>query len=254
MIADGSPATKLARLVAPLFVVLLAMGPAASDPVKALMANLPDKVQAALELMDGDDRRLLALRSYLRSARTLEDRWSWTAEEIERYQGSEAQKKALEAVDAVISAFEERNPGYSLYVNTRVRSLDEQIDKWNRNDTVSAGAAEIAAGLKSWLTDHPEAGEADVRSFLKSFSLDTTVSLAAPGLTAHGRAHAFDFQVMQDGSIVVGANTRIIETVWNADGWTDRLKQAVTASGAPFVGPLERPHEPWHYDYVGWKP
>ena len=38
---------------------------------------------------------------------------------------------------------------------------------------------------------------------------------------------------------------------WLADGWRDKLSAAVIASGAEFVGPLEKPDEPWHYSYRG---
>ena len=47
--------------------------------------------------------------------------------------------------------------------------------------------------LDAWLTD---------------FKPSKRANLAAPGLTLHGRAGAIDFQVMKDGRIYAGANSR----------------------------------------------
>lgn len=49
--------------------------------------------------------------------------------------------------------------------------------------------------------------------------------------------------------IVAGASTVDIPAIWIDDGWAERLKTAVVASGAPFVGPLRNPDEPRHFDY-----
>jgi hypothetical protein len=223
----------------------------AADPVAQLRVELPDVVDAALERMSGADRRLLALRSYLRSARSLEARWSWTDAEIDTYLASDASRMAFEAVDAVITAFEAQNPGYSLRVNTQVRSLDEQIAKWNRNVSVAAGARELEAAFAAWREAHPKAGARQASAFLSGWQPGRPVALAAPGLSPHGRARAFDFQVMKDGDIVAGADTGAIDDDWDEAGWTEKLAKAVKASGMPFAGPLAKPREPWHYEYKG---
>lgn len=223
----------------------------ADERIETLRETLPDKVQATLARMDGADRQLLALRSYLRGSRSLEKRWSWTQDEIDDYLKSDASRLAFEAVDLATRTFEEQNPGYSLHVNTKVRSLDVQIEHWNRNRSVAAGAVELGAAYAQWSADHEKASAAQIRAFLAGWKPTQPVSLAAPGLSPHGQARAFDFQIMQGGTIIAGTNTRIIDSVWDADGWTEKLKKAIKASGAPFRGPLEKPREPWHYDYYG---
>jgi len=60
---------------------------------------------------------------------------------------------------------------------------------------------------------------------------------------------AVDFVVMQGERTVAGASTADIPALWIGQGWAGRLKSAVEASGAPFVGPLRIPDEPWHFDY-----
>lgn len=239
------------RLAMLLIALTLALAlPAAADArIEALEATLPTRVQAALKRIDNKGRRMLALRSYLRSERSLEARWSWSAEEITDYEKSPARQRALDAVAAVIKAFEEKNPGFTLYVNAEVRSLDEQIGKWNDNASVGAGAAELEKDFADWARDHAKAKEAAARAFLTGWKPERRPMIAAPGLSPHGRAEAFDFQIMKDGAIIAPASTSIIDDVWEEDGWTARLKAAVKASGQPFDGPLENPEEPWHYEY-----
>ncbi|MGE0503678.1 MAG: hypothetical protein AB7I79_23875 [Rhizobiaceae bacterium] len=235
-------------------ILLFSCRASAQPQIEALTAGLPEKVHDALARIDGDGRRLLALRSYLRSARSLDSRWSWTRAEIEAYEGSEAHGQALRAIEKVTAAFEERNPGFTLRVNNNVRSLDEQIANWNRNASVASGAAEIAAAVSYWFSEQPRASEREFRAFLSAWKPSGAVFIAAPGLSPHGRAQAFDFQIARAGAVIAAANTRIIDSVWDADGWTERLKDAVSASGEPFEGPLENPREPWHYEYNPVRP
>jgi len=49
-------------------------------------------VAQTLAQLDGSGRQLLALRSYLRSAPCLAERWSWTQEQIEAFEGSPEQR------------------------------------------------------------------------------------------------------------------------------------------------------------------
>ncbi len=213
---------------------------------------LPPSDQAMAQIPDLG-RKLLALRSYVRAGSSLEERWSWTEAEIQAFEGSDEQKALLAEVAAVNAHFSRANPGYSLYANTRVRSLDVQIERWNSNESVGAAAAEMLAGWQAEFGDQLNASrELDsdaVRGWAASFRPSKRANLAAPGLTLHGQAHAIDFQVMQDGEIIAGANSKQIETVWRAKGWDQKLKASVDAAGPSFSGPLTAPDEPWHYDY-----
>jgi hypothetical protein len=79
---------------------------------------------------------------------------------------------------------------------------------------------------------------------------EVEASLAAPGLSAHGQARAFDFQVEHDGQIVAGLDADAAPARWDAAGWTAKLRAAVSSAGDRFVGPLKSPNEPWHYVYA----
>ena len=225
---------------------------AQADPMEALIEQLaPPPSDLALADIPDMGRKLLALRSYVRSARNIDKRWSWTESEIEAFQGSAEQNALLAEVAAVSAHFAAANPGYEIYANTRVRSLDVQIDHWNNNDSVGVAAAEI---LAAWEKDHGTTAEESIgpdqlRAWLSAFQGAKRSNLAAPGLSAHGRGHAIDFQVMKDGQIVAGADSRQIETVWRSDEWDVKLKESMDAAGPSFTGPLTSPNEPWHYNY-----
>lgn len=216
-------------------------------------ALAPPPSGEALALIPDPGRKLLALRSYLRAGPAIAARWSWTEAEIKAFQGSPEQKALLAAIAAVNAHFKAANPGYELYVHATVRSLDEQVGKWNANDSVGAAGAEI---LKAYMAAFGEAAlepaGAEARklgNWLRGFQPTKRANLAAPGMTLHGRANAIDFQVMKDGSIHAGANTKQVESVWRAEGWDVKLKASVDAAGPAFSGPLTNPDEPWHYDY-----
>jgi hypothetical protein len=36
---------------------------------------------------------------------------------------------------------------------------------------------------------------------------------------------------------------------WDSEGWTEKVRAAVTRASMKFTGPLASPREPWHYDY-----
>lgn len=229
----------------------------AAEPVNldAMVAVLaPPPSAEALALIPDPGRKLLALRSYLRAGKGLAERWSWTAEEVKAFEGSPAQAALNAEVNAVKAHFKAANPGYEIYVHATVRSLDEQIVKWNANDSVGVAGDEI---LKAYMVAFGQAGAqpsaaeaAKLSAWLRGFQSTKRANLAAPGLTLHGRASAIDFQVMKNGSIHAGANTKEVESVWRAEGWDKKLKASVTAAGPSFIGPLANPDEPWHYDYA----
>jgi hypothetical protein len=239
-----------------------AMGSAASgdrlaEIAAGLRAELDPKAAEAFDRIDGTGARLLAARSYLRAGAGLAARWSWTAEEIAAYEQSEEFRSASTEVDAVVLAFEAANPGYTLYVNRKARSLDTQISAWNENPTVRAAAAALEEAARAEVAGPAYAAGADPRSiarfreFLLGWRPAPRPNLAAPGLSPHGRLRAFDFQVQkQDGPIVARTSVRDAELEWDAPGWTEQLRAAVAVASTHLRGPLESPREPWHYDYV----
>lgn len=233
----------------------MAGGPAGAGPVDggtgtgldACVASaagaLPDKVRAALGAMDGTPRQALALRSYLRAG-NLDARWSWTDAEIEAYQDSPAHERAMAALARVQARFAETHPGYTLYVNTRVRSLDTQLQRWNTNASVGQAALQLEAPATRACGDDPDGFAA----WLRAWRPEPAPNLAAPGLSAHGQARAFDFQVMQGDVLVAGTDSRRIDTDWVDAGWAARLAELMAMDPA-FEGPLAQPTEPWHYAY-----
>jgi len=224
------------------------------DLLAELLTELapPPSDEALVEIPD-IGRKLLALRSYMRARSKLADRWSWTEEEVKNFQGSAEQQALLTELAAVSAHFAQANPGYEIYVNTRVRSLDVQIRNWNSNESVGSAAEEILAAWKDEFgADAQNSGKLDpapLRTWLYHFTITNHANIAAPGLTLHGQARAIDFQVMQDGKIIAGANSQQIEKVWRTDKWDVRLKESILAAGPSFNGPLVSPNEPWHYDY-----
>jgi len=219
----------------------------------AVSARLPDLVRPALARIAGDGRKLLAARAYLRAGAGIAERWSWTDEQIARYQNSDEYRAALTEIDKIKARFAELNPGYTLYVNTDVRSLDLQIVRWNENASVGGAADALSQDAMRVLATYPaRPGRAAVQRFigwLESWRPPTSPTLAAPGLSPHGRSRAFDFQIQQEATLVAGTDSTIIATVWDSGGWTQKLAAAVAVS-PHFRGPLSSPREPWHYEYV----
>jgi hypothetical protein len=209
----------------------------------------------ALQSIQGEPRRLLAIRSYLRADTSLEPRWSWTAQQISEYEQSSQYRALLQAIDAVNARFQSHNPGYSLFANTRVRSLDLQLRRWNENKSVASAARylfkatrdELARGYPS----SPDAADTQrFVAFLQSTVLEVPVSLAAPGLSLHGQSRAIDFQVQRGQTIVAGPDAASVGRVWHGQGWARKLAQAVKSEPAVFDGPLRIPDEPWHYEFT----
>nr|WP_298897877.1 hypothetical protein [uncultured Altererythrobacter sp.] len=212
----------------------------------------PQISKQAIAQIDDVGRRLLALRSYLRASATLSDRWSWTEQEIAEFQGSPEQIALLSEVQLIRDHFASHNPGYEIYANTKVRSLDVQIRRWNMNTSVGTQATHLMASLKAHFLEpgsKMELNPPNLRYWLKQYVLQDTPSLAAPGLTRHGQAKAIDFQVVQADRVVAGASIKQIQPIWIAEGWAERLAESIKAAGPSFIGPLKSPNEPWHYDF-----
>lgn len=261
MIASVLEATRLPALICGLLAFAVASfahagESALANHLTAIAATLGARERAVLSQIPELDRRLLALRAYVRAGADLDARWSWTQEEILRYERSAEYRRLLDDLDRVRVEFERRYPGYSLYANTQVRSLDVQLQRWNENAGVGRTAASLRRAAHAVLADAPDRPHAGSIDRFKRFLLDWRPSpaaapLAAPGLSAHGRMRAVDFQIVHEGRVVATTQVAAIAREWEATGWNRKLKQAIVASGVGFEGPLQSPNEPWHYEYRG---
>lgn len=229
--------------------------PTIDERIAALAEGLDPRAAAVLPAIHGTGRRLLAARAYLRNAGRIGERWSWTAAQAAEFAGS-AEGRALEsAIARVACAFAAANPGYALWVNPEFRSLELQLERWNANYRVGRAGddllAQVTRGLAEAERRNPAApaGAADLRRLLEDARPDPVPTLAAPGLSLHGRMRAVDFQVTADGAIVAGTDSASIRAAWIASGWKERLRAAVAAADAGFHGPLAVPDEPWHYEF-----
>jgi hypothetical protein len=101
-------------------------------------AGLDSDVIDALQRILSADRRLLALSAYLRAGGTLAERWSWSKEQLSSYPATLEGKAATADIDAVVAAFTAANPGFTLQVNRKLRSLEVQIAHWNVDGSVGA--------------------------------------------------------------------------------------------------------------------
>jgi|HigsolmetaAR204D_1030405.scaffolds.fasta_scaffold00242_32 hypothetical protein len=225
--------------------------------MSALIETLPPVAQRALQRVGDEERKLLALRAYIRAGAELPGRWTWTARQVGSFKASAEYERLLMAVQAVTDEFERRNPGYSLYTNLEVRTLAVQLERWNENPRVGRTARELwrAAERELARRNYPNHATPQSRErfeqFLRGWIPHTPAPLAAPGLSAHGQLRAIDFQIVRNGAVVAGPEVTTVESVWERGGWREKLHAAVVASGAPFRGPLAVPNEPWHYTYVG---
>jgi len=224
--------------------------------LQAITVQLGEPAADSLATIDGDGRKLLAARSYLRAGDSLPARWSWSQEQIDAYALTPEYAAAMAEIGKVQAAFAEANPGYELYVNTQVRSVDLQVQRWNSNDSVAVAAIALLAASEAQLDapGYPVApARADVArfaGFLVAWQPEPPPNLAAPGLSPHGQSLAYDFQIQKGSDLIAGADSRQIESVWNGQGWTARLAAAVAAGSEHFHGPLAVPDEPWHYQYT----
>lgn len=233
-------------------------GAASSDAVAAYAtaaaSQLPEQARSAIESIDGAPRRLLATQAYLRAERNLLTRWSWNDREIAEYEQSSDYQAMNAAVATVNARFQAQNPGYSLAVNTQVRSLDLQLQRWNENPAVGRAAERIYSMARDEVRngEYPATPNAVATQHFVAFlkSLSAGAPLAAPGLSLHGQARAMDFQVRKGNGTVAGPDVASVADVWEKQGWARRLRQAIDPAQGIFVGPLQQPNEPWHYEYV----
>lgn len=238
----------LAAVCLPLVHMPVQAGESGLDAVMSELAPPPS--DQALAQIPELGRKLLALRSYVRYGDRIKTRWSWTDAQIEAFKASEAHTALRGEIAAINEHFKAANPGYEIYVHGTVRSLDSQISKWNSNKSVGAAAADIETAFKGKFAAAEQVKLEELRTWLRGYRPPKRANLAAPGLTLHGRASAIDFQVMKDGAIYAGANSRQVENIWRAEGWDEKLRASIAAAGPSFSGPLKNPDEPWHYTYT----
>jgi hypothetical protein len=220
---------------------------------KSVVARLEPPVIATLERIETTPLQLLAMRSYLRSGANVTERWSWSQSQIDAFAKTAEYRRVLAQVGEVKERFEANNPGYTLYANTEVRSLDVQIQRWNENRSVANVAKAIHAAATKELKNPayqsaPDAGSVErFARFLRSWRPPRAAPLAAPGLSKHGQLRAIDFAIFKDGKLVAPTNLAAAEPIWEKQGWSAKLKEATAQTN--FKGPLQSPHEPWHYEY-----
>jgi hypothetical protein len=244
-----------------LFAVLVtfAIPAVGADSLPSYLAVIAERLdpcaEDALNHIEGTGRRLLAARAYLTNADTLAVDWSWTQQQIDAYEGSPAQQQLNAEIDRVRREFESRNPGFTLFVNPEVRSLDVQIEHWNTNTSVATAADELVIAAAKFLASdavpaaNTDAGRDSFAQFLLAYEQVSVPRIAAPGLSLHGQMRAVDFQVESGGNTIASPDMSSVQGIWLMGGWRDKLAAAVIASGARFAGPLEQPDEPWHYTY-----
>ena len=228
---------------------------AVDEYLLAVTHDLPPAATDTLQRIDGKPRQLLAVRGYLRAEQQLSSRWSWSAEEIRTYEASQEYADLLAEIALVRARFEAAHRGYSLYANTSARSLDLQLQRWNSNKSVGVIAGRLQQAAERELAQstypaHPDA-KATLRfaDFLRTWRpVPAAAPLAAPGLSLHGRSRAIDFQIAQNGRIIAPTEVAKVRSVWEGQGWAKRLAAAMRDTR--FVGPLQSPNEPWHYEYV----
>lgn len=255
-------AVAWAVLVHPAFAAEPTTAPPSSSPdrlasIVTSVVNAQDpRVAEAIGRIEGDGRRLLALRSYLRSSTRLAERWSWTAEQIVEYEKTPEYADLQAEIERVRAAFAAANPGYELWVNPQVRNLDIQLESWNRNESVGAAGDALFAAARDFAASPAlahvttEKAAAEFERWLLAQVPTPTPTVAAPGLSPHGQMRAIDFQVQQGTALVAGTRTATIAAEWDGAGWTEKLAAAVRTASSRFVGPLESPREPWHYTYT----
>lgn len=238
---------------------IVSAGTYASDSVEeylvALRAGLDSRVIEALGAIEGTGRQLLAVRSYVRNEALLDERWSWNDAQIAAYAGSPEKLRLDAAIMRVRCNFEAANSGHTLFVNETVRSLDRQIEKWNRSETIKKSADYMLEAFRAAVAtqafpkaNSPE-GVAAFRNLLVTFKPIPTPSLAAPGISLHGRMRAVDFQIMSGDRLVAGTDPTTVVETWETTGWKAKLQSAIKEANVGFVGPLQNPDEPWHYDF-----
>jgi hypothetical protein len=195
--------------------------------------------------------QLLALRRYLRmGGLRVHAQWAWTPEQQQRLSQSGSAKLLMDAARKVQLNFAARNPGCSLVISP-LRSLESQVEKWDKNDTVSQAGQRLVSEMERVLATpefpYPPTSTAAVvfSHKLRAAHVHPEPSSAAPGTSDHGQGRAVDFVVRNGQRTVADTKTAQITAIWKAGGWEKKLIAA--AQGTRLAGPLQHPYEPWHW-------
>jgi hypothetical protein len=229
--------------------------------MKAVGNGFDRRIQRALAGVDDMPSRLLAIKYYLRRQGDINGSWAWTKKQVEQYKHSGEYRQALYGVAQIRRTFAEQNPGYALHVNTEVRSLADQVEIWNAAPSVEFSgrklyqdAIKVLADTASYSDSLDRASLTRFRSFLASSKVAAAPTAAVPGFSQHGQLRAFDFIIWAgDTAIVAGADAGSARAVWDNSGWSEKLNTAILTASSSFEGPLDSPHEPWHYAYAPGK-
>lgn len=206
-----------------------------------------EKVRRTLDQITDEKRNLLALRGYVRFPGRVADRWAWTEEEAENFEGSAADRLMEGEIRGIRRRFARNNPGYQLRTNTNPRSLEEQLRLWN-STRGTGGIVVLSFGQRLWnfaeielnrtiggrevypsleprhdlhhaILSPAPAATAQFSAWLAQHSRDLGLphrvadnwrvnpSLATPGISKHGQKRAIDFIVKRGGEEVVGAHS-----------------------------------------------
>lgn len=224
----------------------------------AVEQGFEPQIRGALTGMPSLDRRVLAIRGYLRFASmgrgSISDNWAWSNRDMEEFKKTVEFTRMKAAVADVTATFAAQNAGFTLSVDpNKVRTLESQVALWNQNATVQRLGLELRTKLFRGMGSLPDTPDdtslATFKRLLVEINLSGTPSNATPGLSQHGQAKAFDFVVLKGRDVIAGTVTSTLQEKWDDAGWTAKLKKAVRDAGDNFVGPLPAPYEPWHYVY-----
>ena len=222
--------------------------------ISAIAATLPGQVQQTLPKIQGLLLQVLALRRYLLLGNSVTEKWAWTEQQYTEFKLSYASVELRRSVEAVTAKFEGDNPGYTLGTAAKFRPLDRQIHNFCINTKVQAAAVllgkAVLTEIKSYADKIDDRAVGKFREFLRSYKFgeQDDPPIAAPGTSDHGRAQAIDFVIYKDGKVIAGPSTAQIKSIWNGQGFTEKLNQAVRGSANLFKREhLKVPFEPWHY-------
>lgn len=226
--------------------------------VAPLIDSLDPRPKRVLDRIRSSSRRLLAVRYYMIRGHQVDSLWTWSQRQAGEFKASPDFDTLVTAIRAVRDTFALLNPGYAIRVHIGLRPLAKQIANWNSVRSVGAAAdlllrysREVMAD--TLLPDTPTvASQALFDSLFYNAPDPIEPTVALPGLSQHGQLRAFDFKITNmSGRLVAGASSSAIRPVWEEQGWTARLKEAVDrACPGCFAGPLDKPYEPWHYTWT----
>ena len=249
------PATPPSLIVGPIKDSTLSDEKRIDGYIELSARSLDKRVQSALKQIDGTPRKLLALKTYI-DAKGIKGRWAWTNNEMAVYRKSMDFRIANAEVDKVISLFQRTYPGLQLRTSKLARSLEDQIQLWNKTPSVKAASAnlmkQVAKALKppAYPDNATKSSLTKFQALLRKHSTQPVPTVAVPGLSHHGQLRAYDFVIWQGDKILAGTDGASIRNQWIGGRWGEKLRQIVYSASNRFEGPLKSPNEPWHFTYI----